>query len=98
MRYTNFLHLCISTFSAILHLKNTIFSTEGGLMTTYDLFLFAGQSNMAGRGIACTQFPECAPDLIPGAGAESLIQPDFIQSQSLLVLWKIIPLVFLSQV
>ena len=39
-------------------------------MTTYDLFLFAGQSNMAGRGIACTQFPECAPDLIPGAGAE----------------------------
>ncbi len=70
-------------------------------MTTYDLFLFAGQSNMAGRGIACTQFPEGAPDLISGAGADfaqSLIQPDFIQSQSLLVLWKIIPLVFLSQV
>ncbi|MEI3208767.1 MAG: hypothetical protein V8S84_13470 [Lachnospiraceae bacterium] len=39
-------------------------------MTTYDLFLFAGQSNMAGRGIACTQFPEGAPDLISGAGAE----------------------------
>ena len=70
MGYTNFLHLCISTFSAILHLKNTIFSTEGGLMTTYDLFLFAGQSNMAGRGITCTHFPEGAPDLISGAGAE----------------------------
>ena len=68
MTFTIFLHLCISTFSAILHLKNTI--TEGGLMTTYDLFLFAGQSNMAGRGIACTQFPEGAPDLISGAGAE----------------------------
>ncbi len=39
-------------------------------MTTYDLFLFAGQSNMAGRGIACTQFPEGAPDLISGAGVE----------------------------
>ena len=101
MGYTNFLHLCISTFSAILHLKNTIFPTEGGLMTTYDLFLFAGQSNMAGRGIACTQFPECAPDLIPGAGAEFRAisdQPDFIRLQSLLVLWKTIQLVFLSQV
>ncbi len=43
-------------------------------MTTYDLFLFAGQSNMAGRGIACTQFPEGAPDLISGAGAEFKIQ------------------------
>ena len=39
-------------------------------MTTYDLFLFAGQSNMAGRGITCTHFPEGAPDLISGAGAE----------------------------
>ena len=39
-------------------------------MTTYDLFLFAGQSNMAGRCIACTQFPEGATDLISGAGAE----------------------------
>ncbi len=26
--------------------------------------------NMAGRGIACTQFPEGATDLISGAGAE----------------------------
>ena len=39
-------------------------------MTSYDLFLFAGQSNMAGRGIFCEQFPETAPSLIPGAGVE----------------------------
>ena len=37
-------------------------------MNTYDFFLFAGQSNMAGRGISCPQFPEAAPALISGAG------------------------------
>lgn len=36
-------------------------------MNTYDFFLFAGQSNMAGRGISCPQFPEAAPALISGA-------------------------------
>ena len=54
MTFTIFLHLCISTFSAILHLKNTI--TEGGLMTTYDLFLFAGQSNMAAAALPVHNF------------------------------------------
>ncbi len=39
-------------------------------MQTVDLFLFAGQSNMAGRGIPCERFPETAPALIPGAGWE----------------------------
>ena len=39
-------------------------------MELYDLFLFAGKSNMAGRGITCEQFPEGAPSLLPGAGAE----------------------------
>ena len=39
-------------------------------MISYDLFLFAGQSNMAGRGITCSKFPEKAPDLISGAGME----------------------------
>ena len=39
-------------------------------MNTYDFFLFAGQSNMAGRGISCPQFPEAAPALISGAGVE----------------------------
>lgn len=70
-------------------------------MTTYDLFLFAGQSNMAGRGIACTQFPEGAPDLISGAGAEFRAISDPTRLYPIaepLVLWKIIPLVFLSQV
>jgi len=36
----------------------------------YDLFLFLGQSNMAGRGITSQQWPEAAPTLIPGAGYE----------------------------
>ena len=37
---------------------------------TVDLFLFAGQSNMAGRGITCEKFPEKAPVVLPGAGWE----------------------------
>lgn len=36
----------------------------------YDLFLFAGQSNMAGRGITSPQWPQAAPSLTPGAGYE----------------------------
>lgn len=36
----------------------------------FDLFLFAGQSNMAGRGITCSRFPETAPVVSPEAGAE----------------------------
>lgn len=36
----------------------------------YDLFLFLGQSNMAGRGITSEQWPQPAPALIPGAGYE----------------------------
>lgn len=36
----------------------------------YDLFLFLGQSNMAGRGITSHQWPEAAPLLTPGAGYE----------------------------
>lgn len=36
----------------------------------YDLFLFLGQSNMAGRGITSRQWPEAAPALTPGAGYE----------------------------
>ena len=35
-----------------------------------DLFLFAGQSNMGGRGIPCERFPETAPKVSPGAGWE----------------------------
>lgn len=36
----------------------------------YDLFLFAGQSNMAGRGITSERFPGKAPAVLKGAGAE----------------------------
>ena len=39
-------------------------------MQTVDVFLFAGQSNMAGRGISCERFPERAPAVLPGAGWE----------------------------
>ena len=35
-----------------------------------DLFMFMGQSNMAGRGIVNEEHPETAPKLIPGAGFE----------------------------
>lgn len=35
-----------------------------------DLILFAGQSNMAGRGVTCDRWPEPAPVVTPGAGWE----------------------------
>lgn len=35
-----------------------------------DLFLFSGQSNMAGRGIICERWPQPAPAVVPGAGWE----------------------------
>lgn len=35
-----------------------------------DLFLFMGQSNMAGRGVTTTEYPEDAPNVIEGAGYE----------------------------
>lgn len=41
---------------------------EGGL--TADLFMFMGQSNMAGRGIVTAAHKECAPGLREGAGYE----------------------------
>ena len=37
---------------------------------TVDLFMFMGQSNMAGRGITSPEHPEGVPELIPGAGYE----------------------------
>lgn len=39
-------------------------------MQPYDLFLFAGQSNMAGRGVTSPRWPETAPALTSGAGLE----------------------------
>jgi len=39
-------------------------------LQTVDVFLFAGQSNMAGRGVPCERFPETAPAVLPGAGWE----------------------------
>lgn len=44
----------------------------------YDFFLFAGQSNMAGRGITGERWPQPAPALLPGAGMEyrAISDPD----------------------
>lgn len=39
-------------------------------METYDLILFAGQSNMAGRGIITDKWNEPAPSIKDGAGLE----------------------------
>ena len=36
-------------------------------MEIYDLILFAGQSNMAGRGIVTDKWPQKAPVLVKGA-------------------------------
>lgn len=40
------------------------------MINPYDLFIFAGQSNMAGRGITSSRFPDPAPIVSPEAGAE----------------------------
>lgn len=47
-------------------------------MGTCDLFIFAGQSNMAGRGITSKWWPNPAPTIIPGAGYEyrAITEPD----------------------
>ena len=42
----------------------------GEMVQAVDLFLFAGQSNMAGRGIPCRRYPETAPAVLPGVGWE----------------------------
>lgn len=39
-------------------------------METFDLILFAGQSNMAGRGATSTKWSESAPEILKGAGYE----------------------------
>lgn len=40
------------------------------MLTIADLFLFMGQSNMAGRGVVCEKWPQAAPQIIPGAAYE----------------------------
>lgn len=40
------------------------------LTNVFDLCLFAGQSNMAGRGITNQQWPDSAPVILPNAGLE----------------------------
>lgn len=46
--------------------------SDGGCMDrrVYDLFLFLGQSNMAGRGAVSQRFPESWPDVDEAAGYE----------------------------
>ena len=47
---------------------------------TVDLFMFMGQSNMAGRGITSDIHPEPAPELLPGVGYEyrAVTAPDML--------------------
>lgn len=40
------------------------------MQNVVDLFMFMGQSNMAGRGVCSSKWPEPAPQLIKGAGYE----------------------------
>ena len=47
--------------------KETIVKNQN---KTIDLFLFMGQSNMAGRGIVTKEHGEGVPGLIQGAGYE----------------------------
>lgn len=48
----------------------------------FDLIMFMGQSNMAGRGIISERWPEPAPDPAPGIGYEyrAISDPDHLHS------------------
>lgn len=54
--------------------------TKKELSNVFDLCLFAGQSNMAGRGISNQQWPETAPTIVLGAGYEfkAISNPKYI--------------------
>lgn len=47
-----------------------------------DIFLFMGQSNMAGRGAVCERWPEAAPQITEGAGYEyrAVTAPDCLST------------------
>lgn len=47
-----------------------------------DVFLFMGQSNMAGRGVVCEDWPEATPQLTKGAGYEyrAVTAPDCLSA------------------
>ena len=62
--------LDISAVSGDLEGRLTRLEAEAGIVPEVDLILFAGQSNMAGRGIVTEEFPEDAPAVIEGAGWE----------------------------
>lgn len=54
--------------SIILNLDNSVYSDRNKRIV--DVFMFMGQSNMAGRGITNTEHPEKAPTIMSGAGYE----------------------------
>ena len=54
--------------SIILYLDNSVYADRNNHIV--DLFMFMGQSNMAGRGITSDEHPEKAPTMIKGAGYE----------------------------
>lgn len=54
--------------SIILNLDNSVYADRNKRVV--DVFMFMGQSNMAGRGIINTEHPEKAPAIMSGAGYE----------------------------
>lgn len=54
--------------SIILKLDNSVYADRNKRIV--DVFMFMGQSNMAGRGITNTEHPEKAPTIMSGAGYE----------------------------
>lgn len=54
--------------SIILNLDNSVYADRNKRIV--DVFMFMGQSNMAGRGITNTEHPEKAPTIMSGAGYE----------------------------
>ena len=59
-------NIALSEFSTAIKSK----PSDSKIENVVDLMLFAGQSNMAGRGITSTQWPQTYPTIIPGAGYE----------------------------
>ena len=54
--------------SIILNLDNSVYADRNKRIV--DVFMFMGQSNMAGRGITNAEHPEKAPTIMSGAGYE----------------------------
>lgn len=66
VRNTSETAITVDEFSSAIRTKES----DIELNKKVDLIIFAGQSNMAGRGVTNATWPERAPTIIPGAGYE----------------------------